>query len=237
MKIGRFFKTRLRIHYTWILALVLITWAVSTQFSSETHLFFRLAFGGVTGALFFFIILFRELVLLVVAVFKGVMVKRITVFAFGGLFQLDQETTTPSHELLLAVAGLLCNLVITGLLFLTFVLWRRTDQIEVLLKWLAFLFFMLSAFHILPAFPLGGGWLLHAVLCRALNNPRRATRIAGWIGWVIGTLVMIGGVWLLIFTVELFTGVFLTAVGLILQNAATHSRKQLSQAMRQSPQT
>jgi Zn-dependent protease len=237
MKIGRFFKTHFRIHYTWILALLLISWAVTTQLSTETHLLFRLALGGVTGALFFFVILLRELVLLAAAVFRGVTVKRITVFVFGGLLQLDQETTMPSHEVLLAVAGLLSNIVITGLLFLAHILWGREDEIDVLLKWLAFLYFMLSLFDIMPAVPLDGGWILHAVLWKALNNLRKATRIASWISWVVGVLVMAVGIWLLISTVEIFTGVLLAVAGLILQNAATHSRRQSAQSVRQNRQT
>lgn len=227
-KIGRFLRTHIRIHYTWILAFVLISWSVSTQFSTENPLLLRIAFGVAASVLFFFAILLREIVLLLLAVYKGVLVETVTVFAFGGLLQVDRETTTPSHELLLAVAGMLCNLVIAIIFYFTYVLLGNTEQIviDILLKWLAFLYFTLSLFHIMPAFPLEGGRILHVILWKALNNVRRATRIAGWTGWVIGLLLTVGGIPILIFTIERFTGVFLIGTGLILQNAATHSLRQ-----------
>ncbi len=237
-KIVRLLRTHIRIHYTWIFVFVLISWAVSTQFSTQNPLFLRIAFGGVASVLFFFAVLLRELVLLPLAIYKGVAVETVTVFAFGGLLQVDRETTTPSHELLLAVAGMLCNFVIATIFYFTYVLLGNTGQtvIDMILKWLAFLYFTLSLFHIMPAFPLEGGRILHVILWKALNNVRRATRIAGWIGWIIGVLIMAGGILILIYTVESFTGVFLIGIGLILQNAATHSRRQLRQVIRQNIQ-
>lgn len=237
IKTGKLLRNPIRIHYTWILVFVLISWAVSTQFSTETSILFRITYGVAASVLFFFAILLRELVLLLLALYKGVVVERVTVFAFGGLLQVNQETTTPSHELLLAVAGMLCNLMIAGIFYLAYVLLGKTDQIviDVLLKWLAFLYFTLSLFHIIPGFPLEGGRILHVILWKALNNTRRAARIASWIGWVIGLLITLGGILILVFTVERFTGVFLFGIGLILQNAATHSLRQPDQVIRQNP--
>jgi len=184
----------------------------------------------VAGIIFFFAILLREFVLLFLALYKGVVVENITVFAFGGLLQVDQETSTPSHEILLALAGMLCNLMIAGTFYFTYVLLGKTDQIviDVLLKWLAFLYFTLSLFHIIPGFPLEGGRIIHAILWKAFNA-QQATRIASWIGWVIGLIISVGGILILVFTVERFTGVFLIGIGLILQNAATHSLRQPKQ--------
>ena len=224
----------MRIHYTWILAFVLISWAISTQLPTDTSLFLRITYGVATSVLFFLAIFLRELMLLLLAIYKGVVVEIVTVFAFGGLIQVDRETTTPSHELLLAVAGMLCNLIIAGIFFLAHVLLGTTDRIviDVILKWLAFLCLMLSLFHIIPGFPLEGGRILHAILWKALDNSQKATRIAGWTGWIIGLIVTVGGIPFLIFTVEKFIGVFLIGTGLILQNAATHSLSQPNQVIR-----
>jgi len=166
--------------------------------------------------------------LLLIAVYKGIAIESITVFAFGGLLQFDQDTTSPSHELLLAVAGMLCNLIITSIFYFTYVLQGNIDQIiiDVLTKWLAFIYFTLSLFHIIPAFPLEGGRILHTILWKSFGDIRQATHIASWIGWIFGLILMAGGVYMLIFTVERFTGAFLVGIGLILQNAATHSRRQ-----------
>ena len=232
MKRVRLLRSPVRIHYTWILAFVLISWAVSTQFSTETPILLRITYGVAASVLFFLSILLRELVLLTIASYKGLLVERITLFAFGGLRQVNRETTTPSHELLLAVAGILCNLMITGIFYLAYVLISGTDEtvIDVLLKWSAFLYFTLSLFHFIPAFPLDGGRILYVILWKALNNSRRTVRIASWIGWIIGLLIALGGIPFLVLTVEKFTGVFLIGIGLIIQNAATHSLRQPDQA-------
>jgi Zn-dependent protease len=228
IKIRRFLRTRMRFHYTWILAIVLISWAASTQFSTVFPLFSRIGFGLAASLLYLFAIFVREIILLLLAVYKGILIEHVTVFAFGGLVRFDRETTTPSHELLLAVAGTLCNLVITLIFYLGNILINSEQHVvvDVILKWLAFLFFTLSLFHLLPAFPLEGGRFLHVVLWKTFNGVQKATRLAGWIGWSIGLLVAAGGALFLVFTAERFTGVFFLSLGLILQNAATHSRRQ-----------
>jgi len=227
---GRFFGIHIRIHYTWIVAIPLITLAVVTQFSTEYGtLPLRIAFGVSASILFFFAILLRELVLNLIAVSKGATVRSVTLFAFGGLSQVDKDSTMPAKELLLAVAGMLYNLIIAGAFFVAYAVLAQHHQlvVDVLLQWLAFICLMLALFHLLPGFPLDGGKILRALLWQLWDNYDRATRIAGWVGWIIGMLLTIAGILLLFLAQERFTGVFLISVGLILQNASTHSRRQI----------
>ena len=233
---GRFFDIRMRIHYTWILVIPLFTAAVVTQFSTESYsLWLRILFGVSASVLFFLAILLRELVLNLIAVAKGTVVKRFTLFAFGGLSEVDKETTMPATELLLATVGMLYNLVIAGVFFAAYLVFLQTGQVvvDVLLQWLAFICLMLALFHILPCFPLDGGKILRVFLWKSVGDYDRATRIAGWTGWGIGLLLAIGGILFLVLTPERFMGAFLVSLGLILQNAATHSRRQV----RRVPQT
>ncbi len=229
LRMGRFFRTRLRVHYSWILAFILITWAVTTQFSTDYPFWIRIASGAIAGVSFFLAITFRELVLILMAIYKGIEVESVTLFAFGGLIEVDQETTSPQHEFMLAISGILGNLAITGIFYITNVLLTETIHImvDVITKWLAFLYFNLTIFHVIPAYPLEGGRFLRAILWKVLGDVHRSTQIAGWISWVLGVIIAIGGILILVFTIERFTGVFLVVIGLILQNAATHSRHQL----------
>jgi Zn-dependent protease len=224
IKIGSIRKTRCRIHYTWLLVLILIPWTVSTQYSTETSLITRAVLGLATAFLFFITVCLREIVLLMLAVYKGISVKTVTIFAFGGLIQPDYETISPSHQILLAVSGMLLNFIITGIFYFTN-LFFGNDNLEIVgipLKWLAFFYFTLSLVHIFPVFPLEGGRILHGILWKVTDNIKRATRIAGFSGWAMGFLIMAGGILLAVFTSELFTGLFFTGLGLIIQNAATH---------------
>lgn len=229
LRMGRFFRTRLRVHYSWILAFILITWAVTTQFSTDYPFWIRIVSGGIAGVFFFLAITFRELVLILMAIYKGIEVESVTLFSFGGLIKVDQETTSPQHEFMLAISGILGNLVIAGIFFIANVLLAETIHIMVgvITKWLAFLYFTLTIFHVIPAYPLEGGRFLRAILWKVLGDVHRSTQIAGWISWVLGIIIAIGGILILVFTIERFTGVFLVVIGLILQNAATHSRHQL----------
>ncbi len=88
---------------------------------------------------------------------------------------------------------------------------------------------MLALFHFFPGLPLDGGRVLRAILWKATANYEQVTRILSWTGWGIGLLFIIGGVLILITTQQWFIGIFLAFPGLVLQNAATHSRRQLGQ--------
>ena len=50
---GRFFRTRLRVHYSWILAFIFITWTVTTQFSINYPFWIRIASGTIASVSFF----------------------------------------------------------------------------------------------------------------------------------------------------------------------------------------
>jgi hypothetical protein len=56
------------------------------------------------------------------------------------------------------------------------------------------------------------------------------TIITGWAGWSAGVVIAVTGIWLLVMSQEWFSGVFLLCAGLILQNAATHSRRNLKKS-------
>jgi Zn-dependent protease len=221
---------RLRVHYTWLLAIILITVAVVTQFSTASPLWSRIILGIVASFLFFVAIGVREFVLSFVATSKGISVKNVTLFIFGGLSQTDENTDNPTLELLLAMVGMLFNLIIAGIFYMVYFILKYTESImvNVLMQWMAFIFFMLALFHFIPGFPLDNGRILRALLWRVTGNYQRATRIAGWTGWGIGLILTIGGILILIFTQQWFVGVLLAFPGLVLQNAATHSRRQLA---------
>ena len=231
IQFGKIFRTRVRIHYTWLLVVVLVPLTVSTQYSTETSLVIRVLLGLATAFLFFITVCLREIGLLMIAIYKGIVVKTVTIFAFGGLIEPDYETTSPSYQVLLAVSGILLNFIITTIFYFVHLFFGTDslDMVGVPLRWLAFFYFTLSLVHLLPAFPLEGGRILHGIFWKLTDNIKRAIRIAGFSGWALGFLMMTGGILLAVFTLELFTGLFFTGLGLIIQNAATHGIRQIRQ--------
>ena len=232
--LGRILGIRLRVHPTWAIAFILIIAIVVTQFPATYPFWQRIVLGVAASLLFFITVSIREITLSFLAHSKSIPVKRITLFAFGGVSQITKEGTQPVLELLLAAAGLLSNLIIAGIFYAFYYGLEYTGNviIEVLVQWLGFIFFMLAIFHFVPAFPLDGGRVLRALLWKTTHDYRRATIIASRIGWVIGIMMTIGGIIVVAFTQQWFVGILLAFPGLVLQNAATHSRKQTGQ---QSP--
>ena len=228
-KPGRIFGVRVRLHYTWYIAFLLIIAVITTQFPEAYPLWQRMILGLATGLLFFMAISIREFILGFVAIRRRMPVKGVTLFVLGGVPQTSGETTLPILELLLAVAGLLSNLVIAGIFYGAYLALANSASIIIagLIQWLAFIIFMLALFHFVPGFPLDGGRVLRALLWRASGNYERATRIASWVGWGIGLLLVIGSIVVMVLYHQWFVGLLLAFVGWVLQSAATHSRNQV----------
>ena len=228
--LSRIFGIRGRLHYTWLGAVILLTAAVVTQFSTAYPLWQRIILGIAASFLFFLAVAVREFALSFIATRRGITVRRVTLFIFGGVREVDKESTLPSLELLLAVVGMLSNLIIAGIFYIAYFGLSFTGNIiiHVLIQWLAFIYFMLALFHFIPGFPLDGGRVVRALLWKATDDYERGTRIASWIGWGIGIIFTIGGIMILIITQQWFVGILLAFPGLVLQNAATHSRRQIA---------
>ena len=231
---GRILGIRIRLHYTWAVAFVLITAVVVTQFPEAYPLWQRIVLGIAASLLFFIAVSIREFVLSVIALSKGIPVKRVTLFSFGGVSQIAKEATLPILELLVAAAGLLSNLIIAGMFYGAYLILVTAGSIIIagLIQWLAFIYFMLALFHFIPGFPLDGGRVLRALLWRATEDYDRATHIASWTGRGIGLISITGGILALV-AGQWFVAILLAFMGWVLQSAAAQSRRQaaLSKAL------
>ncbi|MDD5288711.1 MAG: site-2 protease family protein [Dehalococcoidales bacterium] len=199
-----------------------------TQFSTNYPILQRVILGFVASFLFFFLVIIRMLIITFFAVRKGAVVKSDTLFATGSVLEIEKNTMYPALEVLLAMVGLLTNLVVAGILYIIYQVLANTGSImvQVLVQWLAFIYFMLALFNLLPGLPLDGGKILRAVLWKTTNDYDRMTRILSWMGWIIGLGFIVSGIVLTVLTRQWFVGVLLALPGFILQNAATHQRRQ-----------
>ncbi len=227
-RLGQISGVSLRLHYTWALALVLITAITVTQFTEAYPLWQRISLGIATSLLFFISVSIREFTTLLTAISRGIPVKRITLFVCGGVSQISKESTSPMLELLMAAAGLLSSLIIAGVLYVIYGILANAGStvISGVIQWLAFIYFMLFLFHFIPGLPLDGGRMLRALLWKATGDYERATLIAGWSGWVIGLLCIAGGILWLIADLQWFNGLALVGLGWILLTVASQSRRQ-----------
>ncbi len=195
----------IRIHVTFFLILVLGAY----QWGSMTGTLNGAVFGIMLMTLLFMCVTLHELGHSVVAKFFGIPVRQIVLLPLGGIAQITKNPEKPLHELLIAVAGPLVNVVIAILLLATLGFsaapqmltghgllpdaMSNTPSLMTLLSWLLMANVSLTIFNLIPAFPLDGGRIFRALFAMFIGYPR-ATRLASAIGQLIAIVLGIYGV-------------------------------------------
>lgn len=207
----------------WSVAIIggLISWTLATQLlpdmvegRSETA-YWVAAIGATVG--FLIALVAHELGHALVALRHDVEVRSITVWALGGVAQLERSPATPDAAIRIARAGPLVSMVcgFIGLVagFLTPGLARAV------LVWFGTINIVLALFNLLPAFPLDGGRIYQAWLWRRGLSNEEATAKAARLGGTIGrVMVWIGAIEAVL--VALVSGVWLMMIGWFLREAS-----------------
>ncbi len=195
--IGRLLGSELRIHVTFFLLLGWVAYAAWVQGGPQAAL----------ANLIFIIALFvcvvaHEFGHAMAARYYGIRTPDITLLPFGGLARLERMPENPRHEIVVALAGPLVNVVIWAVLMLLGA--RPTPEAfdpdtvgrADLLAQLAVVNLLLALFNMLPAFPMDGGRVFRAALSLWMDRVR-ATRTAAMVGQalavVLGFLGLSGG--------------------------------------------
>src|ERR1700679_2824118 len=141
IKLGRVFGIEIGLHYSWFLIALLIVSSLYSQFHMKNpewgdNVILAMAIG--TGLLFFVSLLLHELAHSVFARSHGMPVKEITLFALGGVSQIEKEPTSAKTEFWMAFAGPLTSAVIGGVCMLA-----RTaplsPQFNAMVSWLGYI--------------------------------------------------------------------------------------------------
>ena len=231
LKLGRIAGIPIGLHYSWLLIATLITLSLSAHFSSTDP-----AWSGalvwssavITAALFFVTLLAHELSHAVVARRRGLPVRSITLFALGGVAQIDREPSSAGAEFAMAIAGPVMSLVIgVGCLAAAFAAgWDvnggPSSAPAAILGWLGSINVVLAVFNLIPGYPLDGGRVLRAILWGAEGDMDRATRQAAAVGQVVAGLFILYGLYRF-FGGAGFGGLWLVFIGWFLLDAARAS--------------
>jgi len=225
---------------SWLIILALLTLSLASGFPAMLHEFFPGAahnlapyeywvMGLVTALAFFACILLHELGHAVVARARGMPIRGITLFLFGGVAELGDEPVSAETEFLMAIAGPAVSVVLAIVFWLLAVVGYNggwPHPVVIVLGYLAAINGLVLAFNLVPAFPLDGGRVLRSILWGATGNVRRATywaSLAGhgfaWllIGW--GILQFFAGNWL--------GGIWTGLIGMFLNSAAQSGYQQV----------
>jgi Zn-dependent protease len=127
--------------------------------------------GLFTAMLLFASVLAQELGPSWVAIKQGIGVKSISLFLFGGLANLERESTTPAEAFWVAIAGPLVSLFLSGLLTAIGIGTGATGPAAAILGLLASINLVLALFNLIPGWPLEGGNILKAIVWKITGNP------------------------------------------------------------------
>src|SRR6266498_3443878 len=115
-RIGRVFGINIQVDWSWIFIFLLVTWNLAGAVFPSLHpnwgLGLNIAIGVAASLLFFLSILLHELAHSVVAKASGLPVRRITLFFFGGVSNIEREPPSPATEFFMAIVGPLTSILL-----------------------------------------------------------------------------------------------------------------------------
>jgi Zn-dependent protease/CBS domain-containing protein len=224
-RIGRVAGVDIRIDASWGLIALLVGYTFYVVLSSrfDTAVTATLVFAAAAMTLVFFAsVLIHELAHSLVAKRRGVTVRGITLFLFGGATHADLETKQPKDELVISAVGPLTSLALAAVFWLVAQIPGR-DLLAYAAGYLGWINLALALFNLVPGFPLDGGRILRSLVWRATGDIYRATRVAARGGRLVGMIMIAIGAFELIFLGALVNGLWLMAIGWFLSQAAMAS--------------
>lgn len=234
LKLGRIAGIEIGLHYSWFIIALLIAFSLAAHFRELQPGWGRPVIWGVaivTSVLFFATLLLHELAHSLVAKSRGLRVRAITLFALGGVSQIESEASDAKSEFWIAIVGPLTSLVIGGMLIGLARLageFRGSESVNpagAVLLWLGYINIALAVFNMIPGFPLDGGRVLRAIVWWVNKNAQRATAISARVGQVVAGLFILYGLFRFFVGANL-GGLWLAFIGWFLLDAARSSYTQ-----------
>ena len=190
IKLGTVFGIKIGLHYSWFLIALLIVLSLSAQFHASNpkwgdSVITTLAVG--TAILFFVSLVLHELAHSLVATSNGLPVKEITLFALGGVSQIEKNPVSAKVEFWMAFVGPLTSAAIGGicLILARWVGNSSSDPWMAMLLWLGYINISLAGFNLLPGYPLDGGRVLRALIWWKTGDADRSTQTAARVGQIV----------------------------------------------------
>jgi Zn-dependent protease/predicted transcriptional regulator len=240
INLGRIFGIPIGLHYSWLIIAMLVTVSLVAQFYAVNPRWgpgVIWATALITSLLFFTSLVLHELSHAAVARSSGLPVRSITLFALGGVAQIEKDADNAKTEFWMAIVGPVTSIVI-GVVCLTlawFLGWSPTvdpsTPTVTVLQWLGYINIALAFFNLIPGFPLDGGRVLRAIIWWISGDDSRSTRIAAIVGQIVAFVLMSWGV-ISFVGGRNFGSLWLTLIGWFLLDAARASYAQVKVAER-----
>lgn len=237
-RLGRIFGIEVHIHGSWLVIGALVLWTLAANALPadypEIGGGLRLLMAVIITTGFFVSLLAHELAHSVVAMARGIPVRRITFFLFGGMAQTSADSRSAGEEFLIAIAGPVMSFMLGGLFFALWLLGAGgaapsggagggwSPIVVGSAAYLAVLNLILGAFNLLPGFPMDGGRVLRAIIWKVTGDVTRATQWASRVGAGMAVVLMGYGLWEIL-NGQFISGVWMILIGMFIRNAARAS--------------
>jgi Zn-dependent protease len=224
-QVGKIFGIPLMLDTSWFLILALMT-LVNAEYFQNAGLPSVAAWitGLVLSLSLFGSVLLHELGHSLMALSQGIKVNSITLFVFGGVASIEQESKTPWQAFQVAIAGPAVSLALFLLLGGVALLVPIPDPYNTVVLQLASINGVLAIFNMLPGLPLDGGQVLKALVWKITGSRLKGLRWAALAGKTLGWAIIAFGIFLF---VQAGAGGALWSVLIgwfILNNANSYSR-------------
>ena len=195
-----------KVGWSWLVIFVLVFWSLATVLFPASYPDLSgaayLVMAAFATVLFFVSILVHELSHTLRSLREGVPVRDITLWLFGGVSRADEPLPGPGAEFRVVAAGPLASAVLAVLFLAVAEVGRALGLPGAVVgvpDYLARINGLLLAFNLVPALPLDGGRLLHALLWWRSGDSATATIHAATAGRAFAAvLVAIGLVRMLV---------------------------------------
>jgi Zn-dependent protease len=145
------------------------------------------------AVLFALCVLAHELGHTAVSLALGNPVRRVVIFLLGGVSEIDREPERPRDEFLVAAAGPLVSVLITGAAALAYQFVQHASMPGVLILLLFWSNLIVAIFNLMPGLPLDGGRLVRAGVWAVAHSRLTGTRIGAWAGRAVAIILAISG--------------------------------------------
>ncbi|WP_041717956.1 M50 family metallopeptidase [Alkalilimnicola ehrlichii MLHE-1] len=222
--LGYYRGIRLEVHVSWLVIFALLLVTMSAGFHHHYDhwpLPVAILTALFTSLTFFASIVAHELGHSLVAIRRGVPVKAITLFIFGGVAQMSRDADSPDDEFWIAIAGPAVSFAL-ALLFaaLAQITAGIFEPLTVALGWLAVINLVVAVFNLIPGFPLDGGRVFRAAVWKFTGSARKGIEAAVAGGRLVAYGLFALALWNILVLGNLIGGLWITLIAWFLFNMA-----------------
>lgn len=224
-RVGSLFGIPFFIDSSWLVILLLVAYSYGVDpIWQSTWGNLAWGMGLILALLLFSSVLLHELGHSLAAKLQGIQVNSITLFLFGGIASIEQESKTPGEAFQVAIAGPLVSLSLFLLLSAVTLIPGIPTPAQVIASNVAQINLVLTLFNLIPGLPLDGGQVLKALVWKLTNSRTKGVRWAAASGQLLGWIAIALGLFAVL-VYQNFFGLWIAAIGwFALRNSAAYNR-------------